>query len=47
MMKQDKRRGVVIMERNKQFEKCLALLNSEQFAELNKDPTATVEMKIH
>ena len=47
MMKQDKGRGVLIMERNKQFDKCLALLNSEQFAESNKDPTATVEMKIH
>ena len=43
IMKQDKGRGVVIMGRKKYFDKCLALLNSEQFAKLNQDPTATTE----
>ena len=43
IMKQDKGRGVVIMGRNKYFDKCLALLNSEQFVKLNQDPTATTE----
>ena len=33
------------MGRKKYFDKCLALLNSEQFAKLNEDPTATTEWK--
>ena len=40
-MKQDKGRGATIMDRNKYFNKCLALLKSEKFAKLNQDPTAT------
>ena len=39
-MKQDKRSGVVIMNRNICFDKYLALLSSEQFVKLNQDPTA-------
>ena len=41
IMKQDKGRGATIMDRNKYFNKCLALLKSEKFAKLNQDPTAT------
>ena len=43
IMKQDKRSGVVIMNRNIYFDKCLALLSSEQFVKLNQDPTAITE----
>ena len=43
IMKQDKRSGVVIMNRNICFEKCFALLSSEQFVKLNQDPTAITE----
>ena len=45
-MKQDKGRDVVIIDRNKYFDKCLALLTSEQFVKLNQDSTATTERKI-
>ena len=45
-MKQDKGRGVVIMDRNKYFNKCLAPLNSEQFVKLNQEPTAITERKV-
>ena len=35
IMKADKVRGVVIMNKSKYLEKCLTLLNSEQFVRLN------------
>ena len=34
------------MDRNNYFDKCLTVLNSEQFVKLNQDPTATVERKV-
>ena len=46
IMKQDKGRGVVIMDRNKYFDKCLTMLNSEQFVKLNQHSTATAERKV-
>ena len=42
-MKQDKGGGVTTMDKKKYFHKFLVLLNSEQFVELNQDPTATTE----
>lgn len=45
-MKQGKGRGVVIKGRNKYFDKCLVLLNPEQFVKLSQDPTATTERKV-
>ena len=33
------------MDRSKYFDKCLALLNSEQFVKLNQDPTTMIERK--
>ena len=45
IMKADKGRGVVIMNKSKYLEKCLTLLTSEQFARLNEDPTKTNERK--
>ena len=46
IMKQDKGRGVAIMDRNQYFDKCFTLLNSEQFVKLNQDATATTERKV-
>ena len=45
-MKQRKRRGVVILDKSKYMEKCLAMLNTEHFRKLNRDPTKTAERKI-
>ena len=44
--RQDKGKGVVIMERGKYTEKCLNMLNSSQFTKLDHDPTKAVENKI-
>ena len=46
VMKQDKGRGVVIMDRVKYIEKCQTFLNTPQFKKLTKDPTTTTERKI-
>ena len=45
-MKQDKGRGIVIMDKTEYQEKSLALLNTNQFVELNSDPTKQIETKI-
>ena len=45
-MKQDKRSAAVIMDKTKYQEKCLALLNTNQFVKLNRDPTKQIETKI-
>ena len=46
IMKQDKGRRVVIMDKAKYQEKCLAPLNTNQFIKLNKDPSKQIETKI-
>ena len=46
IMKQDKRRGVVIMNRGKYFDKSLAILNTEQFEQLQKDSTSSLERNV-
>ena len=46
IMKQDKGKGVVIMDKRKYQEKCLVLLNTDQFRKLNQDPTKKIEGKI-
>ena len=46
ILKQDKGRGVAISDTIKYTEKCMALLNTERFKRLTKDPTATTERKI-
>ena len=43
IMKQGKGRGVVVIDRGKYFGKFLALLNTEQFVQLQKDPTISLE----
>ena len=46
IMKQDKGRRVVIMDKAKYQEKCLPPLNTNQFIKLNKDPSKQIETKI-
>ena len=46
IMKQDKGKGVVIMDKTKYQGKCLAILDTNQFVKLNIDPTKEIETKI-
>ena len=46
IMKQDKGRGVVIMDRTKYIDKCLRMLQTPQFTKLDTDPTKTTERKV-
>ena len=46
IMKQDKGSGVVFMDKTKYQEKCLALLNTNQFIKLNRNPTKQIKTKI-
>ena len=46
LLRQDKGKGVVIMDKGKYTEKCLDLLNSNQFNTLSQDPTKSVENKV-
>ena len=45
-MKQDKERGVVIMDNLKYHEKCLMILENENFIKLNRNTTNKTEEKI-
>ena len=45
-LKQDKGRGVVLMDMNKYTKKCMLLLNTKQFNKLDYDPTKRTEGKI-
>ena len=45
-MKQDKGRGVVVINRGKYSDKCLAILYTEQFLQLQKNPTSSLERKV-
>ena len=44
--KQDKGRGVVITDKTKYQEKCLVLLNTNEFAKPNRDLTKQIETNI-
>ena len=46
ILKQDKGRGVVLMDRHKYTDKCLALLSAKQFITLTNDPTKTLESNV-
>ena len=46
ILRQDKGRGIVIMNKGKYTEKYMKILNTKQFRKLKKDPTKNVEMKI-
>ena len=44
--KQDKGRGVVILDHTKYIDKCLSMLGTKQFSKLDSDPTSKLESKI-
>ena len=46
IIKQDKGSGVVVMDWSKCTEKCLNILQTEQFTKLRHDPTKSFENKI-
>ena len=46
ILKQDKGRGVVLMDRTKYTNRCLEILETNQFTKLNHDPTKSVEEMI-
>ena len=45
ILKADKGRGVVIINRDKYTDKCLQILNTSQFVKLNSDQTNATEKK--
>ena len=46
VLKQDKWRGVVILDKNIYVEKCLSILDTNQFMKLDKNPRSSHESKI-
>ena len=46
MLKQDKGRGVVILDKNIYVNKCLSLLDTNQFMKLDQNPIISSESKI-
>ena len=46
VLKQDKGRGVVVIDRKTNTGKCLILPNTDSFTELDHDPTKAIEGKI-
>ena len=46
ILKQDKGRGLVLMDKTKYTNKCLEILEANQFTKLNHDPTKSFEGKI-
>lgn len=45
-IKQDKGRGVAVLDRKYYIEKCLNILEFRQFQKLQKNPTKTIEKKM-
>ena len=45
ILKHDKGR-VVILNRSKYIEKCLLIVDSSQFLQVDKDPTVSIESKV-
>ena len=46
IIKQDKGRGVAILDRSEHIEKCLPMLATKQFSKLDYDPTSKLESKV-
>ena len=46
LLRQDKGRDTVVIDRKKYTEKCMDMLNTRQFRKFDKDPTKTIEVKI-
>ena len=45
-MRQDKGRGVTILDRKDYIQKCVSILNTSQFRKLGTDPTMSLERKV-
>ena len=46
LLNQDKEQGIVISDRSKYIEKQMKLFNTDQFRELENDPTKQTERKL-
>ena len=46
LLRQDKGRGIVVIDRSKYVEKSLAILNTDKFVQVNEDPTAEFEDRV-
>ena len=46
VIKQDKGRGIIILDRKHYIEKCLSIVDSKKFKKLKKDPTKALESKV-
>ena len=46
MLRRDKGRGMVIIDRKKYNEKCMDMLITRQFRKLDNDSTKTIETKV-
>ena len=46
LLKQDKGRGIVIMDRAKYVEKCMGILQTDKFIKLQEDPTEKFEKRV-
>ena len=46
ILKQDKGRGVVLLDKTKYVEKCFSIINTNKFKKLDKNPTVNYEAKI-
>ena len=46
IIKQDKERGVVILDRPKYIDRCLSIVATKKFSKLEYDPTSKLESKV-
>ena len=46
ILKQDKRRGIVTLDKNKYVEKCIFVVTTDKFKKLDSSSTATRESKV-
>ena len=46
ILKQDKGRGIVMMDKHKYLEKCMSMLTTKHFKQVDSDPTKTLESKV-
>ena len=45
LLNQDKGQRIVILDRTKYIQKCMNLINTDQFREIENDPTKRAETK--
>ena len=46
LIKQDKGRGIIIMDKSKYLDKCLEILETDKFVKLDEDPTPQFETRV-